>query len=95
MLITSCGIYLVLACLDLFSKGGNIIAGNAIRGYGNPCWMLMTQIAGTVFVISVALLFVKVFNWGILGVFSAVLLDEFVRNIVNTLKVRWIIKNCF
>ncbi len=95
VLITSCGIYLVLACLDLFSKGGNIIAGNAIRGYGNPCWMLMTQIAGTVFVISVALLFVKVFNWGILGVFSAVLLDEFVRNIVNTLKVRWIIKNCF
>ena len=95
VLITSCGIYLVLACLDLFSKGGNIIAGNAIRGYGNPCWMLMTQIAGTVFVISVALLFVKVFNWGILGVFSAVLLDEFVRNIVNTLKVRWIVKHCF
>jgi len=95
LIISTCGLYMLLMCLNLFSKSGNIIAGNSIRGYGDPCWMFKTQIAGTIFVISMALLFVKVFGWGILGVFLAVLLDEFLRNIVNTLRVRWIVRNCF
>jgi len=91
-LVNGCGIFLILMCLNLFSKSGNIIAGNAIRGKGDPVWMFITQIAGTVFVISAAYLFVNVFGLGIYGVFFAVLLDEFLRNIVNTLKVRWIVK---
>ena len=95
LIISTCGLYLLLMCLNLFSKSGNIIAGSAIRGYGDPFWMFMTQVAGTIFVISMALLFVKVFGWGILGVFLAVLLDEFVRNIVNTLRVRWIVRQRF
>lgn len=95
LIIATCGLYMMLMCLNLFSKSGNIIAGNAIRGYGDPFWMFKTQIAGTIFVISMALLFVKVFGMGILGVFLAVLLDEFLRNIVNTLRVRWIVRNCF
>ncbi|MBQ1671436.1 MAG: MATE family efflux transporter [Treponema sp.] len=95
LIISTCGLYMLLMCLNLFSKSGNIIAGNSIRGYGDPFWMFKTQIAGTIFVISMALLFVKVFGMGILGVFLAVLLDEFLRNIVNTLRVRWIVRNCF
>lgn len=95
LIISTCGLYMLLMCLNLFSKSGNIIAGNSIRGYGDPFWMFMTQVAGTIFVISMALLFVKVFGWGILGVFLAVLLDEFVRNIVNTLRVRWIVRQRF
>ena len=95
LIISTCGLYMLLMCLNLFSKSGNIIAGNSIRGYGDPFWMFKTQIAGTIFVISMALLFVKVFSMGILGVFLAVLLDEFLRNIVNTLRVRWIVRNCF
>ncbi len=92
ILVVSCGIYLLFMCLNLFSKSGNIIIGNAIRGSGDPGWMFKTQILGTIFVISFAFLFVKGFNFGIAGVFLAVMADEFVRCIINFLRVRWILK---
>ena len=69
--------------INLFSKSGNIILGNSIRGYGDTMWMLFTQIFGTIFVIGLALLCVKVFHLGITGVFIAVISDEFVRCMIN------------
>ena len=84
--ISTSTLYLMLMCINLFGKSGNIIAGNSIRGSGNTLWMLITQIFGSVEVILVALLFVKVFNWGIAGVFAAVLFDEFLRAGINFLK---------
>jgi len=90
--IASCGLYLILMCVNLYSKSGNIIVGNAIRGYGDTRWMFFTQIAGTVSVVAFALLFVKVFDFGMTGVFMAVLTDEFLRAGVNFGKFRWIVK---
>ena len=52
--IASCGGYLLLIGINLFSKSGNIIIGNAIRGSGNTKWMLFTQIFGTIWIVSVA-----------------------------------------
>ena len=74
--------------LNLFSKSGNIIIGSAIRGFGAPQWMFFTQIFGTIFVISLGCLFVLVLHLGISGVFFAVLLDEFVRFMINAVKLR-------
>lgn len=91
-IIESCGIYLLLVCINLFSKSGNIIVGYSIRGSGNTKWMFYTQIFGTVLVVSCALLFVKGFNWGIVGVFCAVIVDEFVRCLINLYKLIWIVK---
>lgn len=79
-------VFIILVMFNLFGKSGNIIIGNGIRGYGDTKWMLLTQSVGTVGVVAVAALFVFVFKLGMLGVFIAVILDEALRAIVNTIK---------
>lgn len=91
-IIAMCGSYLILMCINLYSKSANIIVGNGIRGSGNTKWMFYTQIFGTVFVVSCAALFVFVFHLGMTGVFLAVLCDEFVRAIINLCKYLRIVK---
>ena len=90
--IASCGVYLLLIGINLFSKFGNIIIGNAIRGSGNTKWMLFTQIFGTIWIVSVASVLVFICKLGILGVFLAVLLDEGVRVLINFWKYLRIVK---
>lgn len=90
--IASSGIYLLLIGINLFAKSGNIIIGNAIRGSGNTRWMLYTQIFGTIWIVSVASVFVFVCKLGILGVFLAVMVDEGVRALINLWKYIRIIK---
>ena len=90
-IIAGCGIYLVLMCVNLYGKSGNIIIGSAIRGSGNTKWMFYTQIAGSVIVISSALLFVHVFHMGIAGVFAAIIADELIRATINYIKYRSIV----
>lgn len=91
-LIAVCGIYLILMCINLYGKSGNIIIGSAIRGSGNTIWMFFTQIAGSVIVISSALFFVRVLNMGIAGVFAAIITDELIRAMINYFKYRCIVK---
>lgn len=55
--------------------------------------MLITQLFGTVWVVSVALLFVFVLKLGIAGVFLAVIVDEIVRAFINLGKYLRIVKN--
>ncbi|MGN1105902.1 MAG: MATE family efflux transporter, partial [Huintestinicola sp.] len=90
-IIAGCGIYLMLVCLNLFSKSGNIIIGNGIRGSGNTRWMLFTQIFGTIFVVCSACLFVYGLGFGIIGVFLAVIADEGARALINLFKLRRIL----
>ena len=59
--------YLIFISINLFAKSANIVVGNAIRGSGNTIWMLITQLFGTLWVVSVALLFVFVLKLGIAG----------------------------
>lgn len=94
-IIASCTVYLILMCLNLYGKSANIIVGNGIRGSGDTRWMFIVQVFGTVFVIACAALFVFVFKLGMLGVFIAVMTDEFTRAVINFLKLRRIIKNDF
>ena len=85
-------IYIIFVAVNLFGKSGNIIIGNGIRGYGDTKWMLFTQILGTVGVVSGAALCVFVFKLGMLGVFIAVLCDEAIRAVINSvrfLKIRF------
>ncbi len=90
-IIATSGFYLILMCLNLYSKFGNIIVGNGIRGSGDTRWMFLTQIFGTCCVVLCALLFVKVLNFGIKGVFFAVMTDEFLRIIINFFKIRKVV----
>ena len=86
-IIASAAIYLAIVSVNLYPKSGNIIVGSGIRGYGNTKWMLATQLFGTCFITSMAALFVFVFKTGITGVFLAVSADEFVRCVINSLKL--------
>lgn len=91
-IITGCGIYLTLVCLNLYGKSGNIIIGSGIRGSGNTRWMFFTQIFGTIFVVGCACLFVYVLGLGMTGVFLAVIADEAVRAVINLFKLKRILR---
>lgn len=91
-IITGCGTYLVMVCINLFGKSGNIIVGSGIKGDGNTKWMLCTQIFGTVLVVGCASLFVYGMKLGIIGVFMAVIVDEGVRALINLGKFLRIVK---
>ena len=92
-IISSCGIYLIMVCLNLYGKSGNIIIGSGIRGSGNTLWMFATQIFGTFLVIGSAAFFVYVLKLGIIGVFMAVIVDEGSRAIINLCKFKHITRN--
>lgn len=79
-------VYIILVAVNLFGKSGNIIIGSGIRGYGDTKWMLITQIMGTVGVVCGAALCVFVFRLGMLGVFIAVLCDEAIRAVINSVR---------
>lgn len=87
-IVTTSAIFLLMIGFNLFSKSGNIIVGNCIRGSGDTRWMFFTQIFGTVFVISMASLFVFGLKLGIAGVFLAVMSDEGVRALINYVRYR-------
>lgn len=90
--VKNCAPFMLLMCLNLISKTGNIVIGYGIRATGDTRWMFFTQIFGTFFVVGSACLFVFVFKLGIQGVFLAVLADEFVRFIFNYLHYRKLAK---
>lgn len=92
-IISGCGIYLIMVCINLFGKSGNIIVGSGIKGNGDTKWMLCTQVFGTVLVIACACLFVYALQLGIAGVFMAVIVDEGIRVFINLGRFMRITKN--
>jgi Na+-driven multidrug efflux pump len=81
-------LYLLIVGLDLFPKSGNIIFGSGIKGYGKPSWMLKTQLFGTFFVVAMSSVIVMVFHRGILEIFGLVVVDEILRFVLNSWKLR-------
>jgi Na+-driven multidrug efflux pump len=80
-------LYLLVVGIDLFPKSGNIIIGSGIKGYGEPSWMLKTQLFGTVFVIIASTIMVLKFHMGIVEIFVLVVVDETLRCILNSIKL--------
>ena len=80
-------LYLLIVGIDLFPKSGNIIIGSGIKGYGEPSWMLKTQLFGTVFVIAASSAMVLGFHMGIIEIFVMVVVDETLRLILNGWKL--------
>ena len=91
--LATAGLYLLIVGIDLFPKSGNIIFGSGIRGYGEPSWMMKTQLFGTVFVIVASSVMVMVFHMGILEIFILVVIDESLRFLLNNRKLIRIRKN--
>ena len=85
--IASAGLYLLIVGIDLFPKGGNMTFGSGIRGYGDPGWMLKTQLFGTAFVIIFSTVLVMVLHKGIISIFCLVVADETIRFFINGWKL--------
>lgn len=85
--IMAAPIYLLIVGLDLFPKGGNMIVGSGIKGYGEPSWMLKTQLFGTAFVVITSTILVLVFHMGIMALFIMVVADESIRFVLNYRKL--------
>ncbi len=88
--IAAAPIFLLIVGIDLFPKSGNIIFGSGIRGYGEPSWMLKTQLFGTAFIILFSSILVLGFHRGIIAIFCLVVIDETLRCIINFWKLRHI-----
>lgn len=86
--LATAGLYLLIVGIDLFPKGGNMIVGSGIKGYGEPSWMLKTQAFGTVFIVGLSSILVLVFHMGILELFILVVFDESIRFALNFAKLR-------
>ncbi len=86
--LATAGLYLFVVGIDLFPKSGNIIFGSGIKGYGDPSWMLKTQLFGTVFVIALSSVMVLKFHMGIIEIFILVVIDECLRFILNSGRLR-------
>ena len=80
--------YLLIVGIDLFPKSGNIIFGSGIKGYGQPAWMLKTQLFGTFFIIVMSSIMVLGLHLGILELFGLVVVDETLRFLLNNWKLR-------
>lgn len=78
--------FMFILALNTFPRSTNIIIGHGIKGYGDTKWMLFGQIVGSIIIVSSAYLFIFVFKLNLLGLFFAVLMDESVRSIINSLR---------
>jgi putative MATE family efflux protein len=78
--------YLTVAAFTMLPKAINIISGNGIRGYGDTLWMLVTQVFGIAFLVSVSWFLIFRLGLGMIGLFIALFLDETIRGIINTVR---------
>jgi putative MATE family efflux protein len=76
--------FLVITAFTMIPRAVNIISGNGIRGYGDTLWMLVTQIFGIVFVLSLSYTLMFPLGLGMYGLFIGMFADETVRGIINT-----------
>lgn len=78
--------YLIIAGIIFFPRSVNIVLGHGIRGFGDTKWMMMTQVFGTIYIVSCAAFLLFVMELGILSVYLAILSDELIRAIINTIR---------
>ncbi len=75
--------YLKLIGLIMLPQSLNVVCGNAIKGNGNTKWMLLSQIFGSIFVISTSFVLIRGFHMDMTAVYLVVFLDETIRGITN------------
>ncbi len=86
-ILAAAPVFLLIVGIDLFPKSGNIIFGSGIKGYGEPSWMLKTQLFGTFFIIVMSSVLVIALHMGIMELFILVVADETLRFILNSRKL--------
>jgi putative MATE family efflux protein len=77
---------LVITAFTMIPRAINIISGHGIRGYGDTLWMLITQIFGIIFILSLSYFLMFPFGLGMMGLFIGMFSDETIRSIINTVR---------
>ena len=77
---------LMMTAVTMIPRSINIISGHGIRGYGDTMWMLVTQIFGIVFVITLSYFLMFPAGFGMLGLFMGMFVDELLRGSINTVR---------
>jgi putative MATE family efflux protein len=85
-LIAKAAPFLIITAFTMIPRAVNIISGNGIRGYGDTLWMLVTQIFGIVFIISLSYLLMFTLGLGMYGLFIGMFSDETIRCLINTVR---------
>lgn len=83
------GIVLKIMALALPGQSTQITFAGALRGAGDTMYPLYASMFGIwVFRVGVTYLFVNVFGWGLNGAWVALVLDQYVRSTIITLRFR-------
>jgi putative MATE family efflux protein len=77
---------LIITAFTMIPRAVNIVSGNGIRGYGDTMWMLVTQIFGIVFLLTLSYILMFPVGLGIYGLFIGMFSDELIRCIINTIR---------
>lgn len=77
---------LIMTAFTMMPRAVNIVSGNGIRGYGDTMWMLVTQIFGIVFLLTLSYILMFPVGLGIYGLFIGMFSDETLRCIINTIR---------
>jgi MATE family multidrug resistance protein len=85
-LIEKAAPFLIITAFTMIPRAVNIISGNGIRGYGDTMWMLITQIFGILFIISLSYVLMFPLGLGMYGLFIGMFSDETLRGIINTVR---------
>ncbi|MHC1784587.1 MAG: MATE family efflux transporter [Anaerolineaceae bacterium] len=85
-LIVKAAPLLVITAFTMIPRAVNIISGHAIRGYGDTLWMLITQVFGIGFLLSLSYYLMFPVGLGMTGLFVGMFSDETVRGVINTVR---------
>lgn len=75
--------YLIFLGIIMFPQSMNALCGNGIKAKGDSKWMLISQIYGSIIVISVSTILIKLFHMDMMAVYITLFLDEGIRGFIN------------
>jgi Na+-driven multidrug efflux pump len=78
--------FFFILSVTMFPRAINNVIGLGIRGMGDTKWMLYGQIMGTILVITLSYILSFIVKMGLMGIFVAFLIDEFIRGVINLLR---------
>ena len=81
-------LYLIGIGFILFPQSLNTVCGGAIRANGNTRWMLNTQMIGSILVLCLSFVLVKVIHMEMIAVYITLFVDETVHGLLNLVYYR-------
>lgn len=75
--------FMVFTGFILIPKSMNVLVGSGIRAYSDTRWMLYSQILGSVFVVGLSYILVRIAGLGIIAIYITLFCDETLRAIIN------------